>query len=347
MKAWLLGVAGAAMCAGGLAWNLHGALAAYLCGWLFLLGLSLGALELMMLHALAGGRWFVLVRGSLAASMKSIWLVALLFVPVLIWGFGADGLWPAPAASSPARWLAPRAIALRSFVYLGVWLWLAASCQWLRARHGRVPPGAAALVLIVYLVSITAAAFDWIAALQPGWYSSGLGLLLAAAQALGAMALAIGGSASLRRDRQRKSRRDRFNDLGNVLLMLVMFWAYLEFMQLLVIWSENLPREIAWYLPRWSTSWLWIGGALALFQFGVPMAALLARAAKRSGRALATLALAVLAANFIEAVWLVLPTLRPRGVEISVADLLAAGGVVALWFAFWWRDVQRLESRHA
>jgi hypothetical protein len=32
---------------------------------------------------------------------------------------------------------------------------------------------------------------------------------------------------------------------------------------------------------------------------------------------------------------------------VSIADVLAAGGVIAVWFAFWWRGVQRMEARHA
>ena len=43
--------------------------------------------------------------------------------------------------------------------------------------------------------------------------------------------------------------RIRFNDLGNLLLMYVLVWAYLAYTQYLVIWSENLPHEIHWYVP--------------------------------------------------------------------------------------------------
>ena len=39
-------------------------------------------------------------------------------------------------------------------------------------------------------------------------------------------------------------------DLGNILLTYAMLWAYLAFMQLLVIWAEDLPAEIGWYVAR-------------------------------------------------------------------------------------------------
>ena len=73
-----------------------------------------------------------------------------------------------------------------------------------------------------------------------------------------------------------------------------MTWAYLAFMQFLVIWAENLPREIAWYVPRLQTGWQWVGVALVLLQLAVPFLALLFRDVKdqpgapgRGGRAAA------------------------------------------------------------
>ena len=48
---------------------------------------------------------------------------------------------------------------------------------------------------------------------------------------------------------------DRCHDLGNLLLAFVMFWAYVSFMQYLIIWSGNLPEENVWYLHRSQGGW--------------------------------------------------------------------------------------------
>ena len=37
------------------------------------------------------------------------------------------------------------------------------------------------------------------------------------------------------------------------MLAFVMLWAYFSFSQYLIIWSGNLPEEIAWYLHRLQT----------------------------------------------------------------------------------------------
>ena len=39
------------------------------------------------------------------------------------------------------------------------------------------------------------------------------------------------------------------------MLAFVMLWAYFSFSQYLIIWSGNLPEEIAWYLHRLQTGW--------------------------------------------------------------------------------------------
>jgi len=97
-------------------------------------------------------------------------------------------------------------------------------------------------------------------------------------------------------------------DLGNLLLMWVMSWAYLAFMQFLVIWAENLPREIAWYVPRLQTGWVRLGVALVLLQLVLPFLALLFRGIKDHPRRLAGVALLLLAASALDASWMVLPS---------------------------------------
>src|SRR5205823_9591088 len=106
-------------------------------------------------------------------------------------------------------------------------------------------------------------------------------------QMLGAMALAIA-DASLR-TRKAESSRQVFHDLGNLLLMYVLTWAYLAFMQFLIIWVGNLPREIAWYLPRLQTGWVALAVILVVFHFFAPLAILLFRSAKRSALLLGSL----------------------------------------------------------
>src|SRR6185312_10850102 len=117
--------------------------------------------------------------------------------------------------------------------------------------------------------------------------------------------------------------RLRFHDLGNILLMYVLTWAYLAYTQFLIIWSENLPHEIRWYVPRVQTGWAALGIFLVAFHFFLPLLILLSRTAKRSPALLGAIAMGLLLAHLADAFWLVVPTFRTAGFAISWTDILA------------------------
>jgi hypothetical protein len=98
-------------------------------------------------------------------------------------------------------------------------------------------------------------------------------------------------------------------------------------MQFLIIWAENLPREIAWYVPRLQTGWQWASVALALMQLVVPFFALLFRSVKDDPLRLAIVALLVLAATALDCVWSVLPSVDAHDLNAWWIAPLAVVGV--------------------
>src|SRR5438046_10257755 len=76
------------------------------------------------------------------------------------------------------------------------------------------------------------------------------------------------------------STEDTLHKIGNLLLAFTMLWAYLEFGQLLITWSGNLPHEISWYLNRVADGWRWVCVFLFLFNFFIPFFLLLMRTVK-------------------------------------------------------------------
>jgi len=156
-----------------------------------------------------------------------------------------------------------------------------------------------------------------------------------------AVAAFVAPFASARAD---EPRRLRFHDLGNILLMYVLTWAYLAYTQFLVIWSENLPHEIQWYVPRVQTGWAALGVFLIAFHFFLPLAILLSRAAKRAPRLLGAIAIALLVAHLGDAFWLVAPTFRPAGFAIAWTDIAAMVVLGAVWGWAWRRAIVPLRA---
>jgi hypothetical protein len=317
-------------------------LAAWLAAWWCCMGVLMGGLVQVWLHTLTGGAWGEAIRAPLLAVARHAWLVALLFLPVLLgmhqlypWTHGVSGArWPGEL-SAPAfkeAWLQPAAFAVRSVLWLALWCALAALSR--RPRLSRSAPFAAA-ALIVYCASASLAAVDWIMSLTPLWYSSVFGLLVLVAQALGGMAFSI-----LLVLRGRAGQAMVLPDLGNLLLAWVMSWAYLAFMQFLVIWAEDLPHEIVWYTARAAGAWPLVAWLLALLLFALPALLLLFRGAKRAPHMMQAIAALVLAMSLVDAWWLVLPSVPGgQGDWWWAAPLGAAAVLTALVLPVHWRAV--------
>src|ERR1700686_949492 len=61
-----------------------GFFSAYLSGYMFWVGLSLGCMAILMLHHLVGGAWGTVIRRILESGMMTLPLMFVLFIPILL-----------------------------------------------------------------------------------------------------------------------------------------------------------------------------------------------------------------------------------------------------------------------
>jgi hypothetical protein len=199
---------------------------------------------------------------------------------------------------------------------------------------------------VMFVLTVTFAAIDWVMSLDAHWFSTIFGLLFVAGWALSCFAFVIMVLTLLA---NRKPLVDvigapHFHDLGKLLLAFVMVWAYFNFSQYLIIWSGNIPEETRWYLYRTRGGWGWVGILLVLFHFALPFLLLLSRDLKRNARRLAIIAGVVLVMRLVDMFWLIAPTLHaptPQTVQthfnVSWMDFVAPVGLggIWLWFFVW------------
>ena len=123
---------------------------------------------------------------------------------------------------------------------------------------------------------------------------------------------------------------------GEILLSLLLLWAYLHAMQYIIIWAGNIPDEVTWYLRRASGGWAVVLWGLMLGQFVIPFFALLSERVRYGQRPLLWLCGATLALRLVEAFWLVLPSTHAGG-WVLLLDIPAVTLVLAaVWsYAFW------------
>lgn len=324
---------------------------AYLVGYLFWLGISLGCLAICMLHHLTGGEWGIPIRRILEAGLAPLPLLAILFIPVL---FSLPVLyaWARPdevahdaVLRHKAMYLNPLWIQIRAAVYFVLWLLLAFVMN--RSPVEPSPQRERRLILvsahgiILWGLTVTFASVDWVMSLTPHWFSSMFGVLFIGAQGVSGLSLVIVIAALCHANRPWTTTvtPDRVHDLGNLLLAFVMFWSYVSFMQFLIIWSGNRPEEAEWYLVRSGGGWQAFAGLLALLHFVVPFLLLLQRQVKRDVRRLAAIALLLLGMRLFDLYWLVIPTFSPGRLTLNPWAIVTPIAVGGLWL---WLFARRL-----
>jgi hypothetical protein len=357
--------AAGAACAYGYASARNEFYPAYLTAYLYWLGMALGCLAVAMLHGLTGGAWGTAIRRVIEAGFQTVPLMALLFAPIWL---GVEQIyeWAHPDAVQHNEHLAGKAAYLnvvwfhrRAMIYFVAWI----AIGWLlilsapnddprtdtRRSHRLQRTSAAGL--IVYGLTITLAAVDWVMSLEPEWFSTMYGVLYICGQGVSGISFALV-AVLLLGDFEPWSRTvtaQRRHDLGNLLLAFVMFWAYVAFMQYLVIWSGNLPEENVWYLRRSQGGWRYVVISLMALHFAVPFLLLLSRQRKRDAAGLFQIAALLLVMRYVDLRWLIVPGFQhadtsARGLAFHWLDLAAMAAIGGAWLAlFGWRLLARVK----
>jgi hypothetical protein len=120
---------------------------------------------------------------------------------------------------------------------------------------------------------------------------------------------------------------DALDDVGRLLQGLLVLFVYLDFMQFLIIWQSNLPREAAWYVARSASVWGVVAALVALTHFLLPFFALMSPRLRRSRAGLGGIAGLLVAMEVLRAWWLVLPAGGRFIGWIDIASMLAMGGL--------------------
>src|SRR6266700_226904 len=183
---------------------------AYLLGFMAWLGVALGSMAILMIRHLTGGGWGMVIRRILGAAMRTLPLLAVLFIP-LIFGIRILYIWARPLELVEEKhlrehleditktYLTTNGFIVRAIIYFAIWNLLSfLLSRWSKQtdRSGArdntdrfkavAGPG-----LILYGFTISFAAIDWVMSLDPSGSSTILGLVILIGQVLSAMCFAV------------------------------------------------------------------------------------------------------------------------------------------------------------
>jgi hypothetical protein len=326
----------------------------YLFGYLFWLGLSIGCLNITMIHHLTGGRWGFPTRRVMEAAFSTLPLMTFLIIPIF---FGLNDLYPwansnilneSATLQKRLPYVTPIGFIIRSVVALLIWNTIAWCLRQRSLEQDKTqdPKPTRRLMnvsgpgIVISCLTVTFAYVDWIMSLEIQWFSTMFPVIVLAGQVLTAYAFCIIWQKLLEEvdGVLEIITPESYHQLGNLLLAFVMFWTYVSFGQLLIIYSGNLPREINWYLHRIAGNWTWIVGALALFHFFLPFFLLLFRSAKVRSNFLVRLAILIFIIHVVDVYWMIEPSFFQEDIHIHWLDFIAPLCVGSVWcLVFLWQ----------
>ena len=323
---------------------------AYLTAFTFFTTIGLGGLFFILIHHITGAHWGTVMRRVAENLACTLPLMGLFMIPLF---FGMHDIFhwthlddPHVAHDAILQWKAPYLntpfFIIRSVIIFLVWTLLVMGLRRFslaqdagdEASLGKMRRLAAGGT-VLFAITVTVFAFDWIMSLDPHWYSTMFGVYVFSGGFLGGLAL-LSLLASLLRTRGAEGiiTEEHTHDFGKFLFAFTVWWAYIGGAQYFLIWYGNIPEETIWFLHRWEHGWKGVSLFLMFFHFLVPFIVLAFRAAKRVPVLIVSLASLILFMHYVDHFWMIMPTFNDHHFQVSwmhLTTVLGMGGIFVWW----------------
>ena len=319
--------------------------------WLFVTTVSLGGLFFLIVHHISHAGWSVVVRRpaeAIASNLQWVWIG---FLPFVFYWWKGDlsvifpwanldalkhiSLDEAELVGKKTAFLNDKFFMIRAAVYLVTWFVLsrffvsnsvAQDSDGSMARTKKLEKWAGPAA-ILFGVTTSFAAFDWIMSLNPAWFSTMFGVYFFVGCCTGGFAFI--GIVCLRLQALGYLKgiitTEHYQDIGKLLFAFgVVFWAYIAFSQYMLIWYANIPEETAWFLARQLGEWRVVSVVLLFGHFILPFLFLISRWTKRWRGTLLFACVWMLASQWFDLFYLIQPKIpHDIGAYTSYEQILA------------------------
>ena len=203
---------------------------------------------------------------------------------------------------------------------------------------------AAAMFLVLFAVTSSMSAWDWVMSVDVHWFSTMFGWYVFASWWVSGIAATTLIAIYLKQAGYlRMLNSNHFHDLGKFMFGFSIFWTYVWFSQFMLIWYANLPEESVYFNQRLGGfdgryTWMFYGNLLINFAF--PFLALMTRDAKRQMIMLKIVCIAILIGHWSDFYLMFMPgTMKGEN-----GFLIEAGVALILLGAFLILVIRRLAA---
>lgn len=193
--------------------------------------------------------------------------------------------WPMEAGSFPIFFFLRMVIFFALWYFFFVWIkkeMLAEDVEggvghWTKARS------LSAIFLVIFAVSSSIAAWDWVMSIDTHWFSTMMGWYVFASWWVTGLAFITLVVANLKDSGYLKQvNANHLHDLGKFVFAFSIFWTYIWFSQFLLIYYAHIPEETVYFVTRIQNSpYNWIFYTNLILNFVLPFLLLMTRDAKR------------------------------------------------------------------
>ena len=228
--------------------------------------------------------WFVVKADVFHWTHHDLYVEGPNFDEILM-GKSGFFFWPMDAGSFPIFFF------LRMVIFFGLWylffVWIRKEMlaedveggvgHWTKARS------LSAIFLVIFAVSSSIAAWDWVMSIDTHWFSTMMGWYVFASWWVTGLAFITLVVANLKDAGYLKQvNANHLHDLGKFVFAFSIFWTYIWFSQFLLIYYAHIPEETVYFVTRIQNSpYNWIFYTNLILNFVLPFLLLMTRDAKR------------------------------------------------------------------
>ena len=322
---------------------------AWLFACMYFLTLGLGALFFVLLQHVTRAGWSVVVRRIAEHVMASLPWIALLLTPLVVlaltgnndlfkWAnlekVGADPKTAGALAlyEHKAPYLNSTFFLIRFLVYVVVWVLLV---RYFRGRslaqdqdgnpmHTVIMQRRSAPAVILFALTLTFAAIDFMMTLDAPWFSTIWGVYIFAGAFVSFMSLL--GLLTQRSENQGQLKGlvtpEHYHDIGKLMFAFVFFWSYIGFSQFVLIWYADIPEETLWFKHRMEGPFATVSVILLFGHCFIPFLGLLSRHVKRHRFGLKFWAIWLLVMHAVDLYWVIMPNFDDHHIHVPFLEVL-------------------------
>ena len=334
-------------------------MAVYLTASVYCMTIILGCLFFVMIQHLVRAGWSIVVRRIAELAMLMVIPMGILFIPILtsLWmGEGTLYRWdnpeygpehglPTNVWQEKLRWLNEGWFTVRTIGYFAVWISLALFFFKNSVRQDQTGDKAitdkmqywSGPAVMLFSLTTTFAAFDWVMSLAPLWFSTMFGVYLFAGSILSAHCLLAVASYVLQKQGAMRDEVtvEHYHDLGKLIFGFVFFWTYISFSQYLLIWYGNIPEETEWFYVRQIGNWGSVALVLIFFHWMLPFAGTMSRHVRRKPGLVCAWGAYLLIMHYVDVYFMIMPSVEEgnaggtMGVATSVMCVVGMAGMLS------------------